>query len=180
MQHCFRISLCHGLNRNCIMVPNFSLSPYPFLISNQTRSLWWVLDQMWYIMYFIWWNHSTCAWIHSWLDLICLGDVYSSDSGLTSHLGRESFFRGQPRAYEMWTVTGMMTARFICQMGTWLGTCFSPRIGAIFSSKSAQRLQLGANRIFLGLWTTSAISLSPGELQLEAQQCMNRSWRPEI
>lgn len=59
-------------------------------------------------------------WIHSWLDLICLGDVCSSDSGLSSHLERQSFFRAQPWVYEMWSATGRMTARFICQMGTWL------------------------------------------------------------
>ena len=59
-------------------------------------------------------------WIHSWLDPICLGDVCISDSGLSSHRERQSFFQGQPCAYEMWSMTGMMTARFICQMGTWL------------------------------------------------------------
>lgn len=181
MQHCFMISPCHGLNSNCIVVPYFSPMPFLFLISNQTRSLWWLLDQMWHIMYFIWWNHSsTCAWIHSWLDLICLGDVCNSDSGLTSHLGRQFFFRGQPRACEMWSVTGMTTVRFICQMGTRLGMFFRSRTGPIFSSKAAQCLQLGANRIFLSLWKTSARPLSPGELQLDAQQGINHSWGPEM
>lgn len=191
MQHCFRISPCHGLNSNCIVVPYFFPKPFLFLISNQTRSLWGLLDQMWHIMYFIWWNHSsTCAWVHSWLDLICLGDVCNSDSSLTSHQGRQFFFRGQPRACEMWSVTGMTTVRFICQMGTRLGMLFRSRTGPIFSSKAAQCLQLGANRIFLSLWKTQpdlwveeSYSLMPskvlttpgGQRCNEKSRCTNKS-----
>lgn len=58
---------------------------------------------------------------------------------------------GDSPAHEMWSVTGLMTARFICQMGTQLGMFFSSRAGPGLSSNAPQCLQLRENRIFLRL-----------------------------
>lgn len=49
----------------------------------------------------------------------------------------------------MQPVTGMMTARFICQAGTWLVMFFSSRTGPRLNGKAAQNLQPAAKGICL-------------------------------
>lgn len=98
MQHCFRVSpCCRGICIGLLLLSQAS----PFLISNQIRPFWWVLDQEWHIMYFTWWNHSlTSAWnsLFAWSDLPgwCMQQWFK----LNSHLERQSFFRGQPSIWD--------------------------------------------------------------------------------
>lgn len=136
-------SLLSRLNSNFRVVPFSSTKPSLSLLSKQTtwrgHSGEWVLDQLWHMMYFIWWNHSpTCAMNSP--TLICLDDVCSRDSGPNSHLERQFFFRGQPREYEMWSVTSMTTVRFICQLGVRLVMFFSFGTGFRLRSKTALSL----------------------------------------
>lgn len=109
-------------------------------------------------------------WIHSWLDLICLGDVCIGDSGLSSHLERQSFFQGQPCAYEMWSMTIMMTARFICQMGTWLVLFSAPGQALDSAAKLLKGYSLKQRKFPLvsensqpDLWVWENCSLKPSK-----------------
>lgn len=83
--------------------------------------------------------------VHSWSGLVMYAEVIQAYQS-----SREAILlSGQPRACEMQPVTGMVTARFICQTGTWLVMFFSSRMGPRLSGNAAQNLQPAAKGICL-------------------------------
>lgn len=169
LRGCFKhISLAHLPVRTRGLLHSF-----PRLFSNEAIRLlsgrlpWWVLYHLPHIMYLIWWNpFSACSFA---LDSVWFAWMMyaAAIQGLNSHLGKQSFFRGQPRASETWPVTARVAVRFIWQTRTWLVMFSGSRLRLGLGIPPALRLHPGAKGLFL-LSKSSARPVSPGELRLEA------------